>query len=93
MARHITHLLSKAIGRDMHASMPQAQWLTRGEGGLKFTLNPFKTFANLRIDCHEERINQSSERYAIRHFSDYVILSKGCASKYDQKCFSDTLLL
>ena len=68
MARHITHLLSKAIGRDMHASMPQAQWLTRG--GLKFTLNPFKTFANLLIDCHEERINQSStERYTIRHFS------------------------
>ena len=23
VARHITHLLSKAIGRDMHASMPQ----------------------------------------------------------------------
>ena len=62
MARHITHLLSKAIGRDMHASMPQAQWLTRG-GGLKFTLNPFNTFvANLLIDCHEERNNQSSER-------------------------------
>ena len=34
VARHITHLLSKAIGRDMHASMPQAQWLTKGEGGL-----------------------------------------------------------
>ena len=74
----------------MPACHKHSGWLV---WGLKFTLNLFNTFANLLIDCHEERINQSSERYAIRHFSDYVILSKGCASKYDQIWFSDTLLL
>ena len=66
-----------------------------GGGGLKFTLNLFNTFANLLTDCHEERINQSSERYTIRYFSQQIMSysPKVVHQNMIRNVFSDTLVL